>query len=346
MATHKIPEYELENVKVAYEQCVAEGFIGVGVVCGSGGRRSAIHEVARRTGFSLKQVQYRLGAVGIGPLAGTGGSEYQPLDWTYPREHHLTLRNATVMCAGDLHMWPLARVPLSPIKAAFRAVAQELMPDAIVINGDIIDGTRISKHLALRGQNPPRVVDEVQAASDYLLSLPETVQRVITMSNHDVRIDNYLGNQAPELADMSPRLIDRLPGWTMAYAAVINDETEIRHETGSGGIHVRHNNATRMGRTIVTGHTHQLGVSPVYTRNGVHYGIECGMLSHPFEPQFEYTWNRPTRWQPGFVVLTFDANGLLMPPELCEWTPRGAVFRGRVVEAEARYRVRAGSAAA
>ena len=63
----------------------------------------------------------------------------------------------------------------------------------------------------------------------------------------------------------------------------------------------------------------------------------------PYEPQFEYTWGRPTRWQPGFVVLTFDEDGVLLPPETCEWTNNRAIFRGRAIETEQRYRVRAGS---
>ena len=263
--------------------------------------------------------------------------------WTYPREINLELRNATIMVAGDLHMWPLARVPLSPIKSVFRQVAKEIAPNAIIFNGDMIDGTRISRHPPIRGQNTPKVIDEIQAVSDFILSLPDVTHRIITMSNHDVRVDNYIAMQAGEIQDLCPRLIDRLPGWQMAYAAVINDDVEIRHETGRGGIHSRYNNAKDTGRTIVTGHTHQLGVTPVYTRRGTHYGIECGMLSHPYEPQFEYTWNRPTRWQPGFVVLTFDADGILMPPEICEWINGRAIFRGRVIETEQRYRVKAGS---
>ena len=343
MPAHPTPAEDIAAAVAMYEQCKRDGFLARGHRTHAG-HFTALHESARRLGTPPHRVKHLLDLAGVS--ASVESQTPQTPEWTYPREHHINLRNATVMCAGDLHMWPLARVPLSPIKAAFRRVAQELQPDAIVFNGDLIDGTRISKHPALRAQNPPKPLDEIIAASDFLLSLPEAAHRVVTMSNHDVRVDHYIANQAPELADMMPRLVDRLPGWTMAYSAVVNDETEIRHETGSGGIHVRHNNATRVGRTIVTGHTHQLGVSPVYTRHGTHYGIECGMLSHPHEPMFEYTWGRPTRWQPGFVVLTYDDEGALMPPELCEWTPRGAVFRGRVVEAEARYRVRAGSAAA
>lgn len=343
MPAHPTPAEDIAAAVAMYEQCKREGFLARGHRTHAG-QFTALHESAHRLGIPPHRVKYLLDLAGVS--ASAESQTQQTPEWTYPREHHITLRNATVMCAGDLHMWPLARVPLSPIKAAFRRVAQELMPDAIVFNGDLIDGTRISRHPSIRGQNPPRVIDEVQAASDFLLSLPEAAHRVVTMSNHDVRIDNYIANQAPELADMHPRLIDRLPGWTMAYAAVINGNTEIRHETGRGGIHARHNNAKDTGRTIVTGHTHQLGVAPVYTRNGVHYGIECGQLSHDWEAMFEYTYGRPTRWQAGFVVLTYDDEGRLMPPETCEWLNDRPVFRGRVVDVEQRYRVRAGSAAA
>jgi len=336
MATPNTPRDLLEQRYAVYLKCVSEGFAKHDDKKKIG-KPTAIAEASRRLGISRECISIAIYRI----LNNDPGEE--SYKWTYPVEIPLNLHNATVMIAGDLHMWPLLRAPLSPIKSAFRQVAKEINPTAIIFNGDMIDGTRVSRHPPIRGQNPPKVSEEIQSVSDYLLSLPETEHRIITMSNHDVRIDNYIAMQAGEMQDLCPRLIDRLPGWQMAYAAVINDDVEIRHETGAGGIHVRHNNATRMGRTIVTGHTHQLGVTPVYTRRGTHYGIECGMLSHPYEPQFEYTWNRPTRWQPGFVVLTFDADGILMPPETCEWINGRAIFRGAVIESEQRYRVRAGS---
>lgn len=52
------------------------------------------------------------------------------------------------------------------------------------------------------------------------------------------------------------------------------------------------------------------------------------------------------RQTPGFAVLTFDADGVMMPPELCEWVGGAAVFRGSIVGAKPRIRVRAGNALA
>ena len=339
MGALPLADSELLRVMELIQEAIAAGCVPPGGHLGTG-KTGTVAYIAKSLGMSHSGAQDRVKkALARFQQGAMSTPDLSP--WTYPRTTNLELRNASVMVAGDLHMWPLARVPMSPIKEAFRKVAEEICPAAIVLNGDLIDGTRISRHPKLRGQSPPRVIEEVQAASDFMLSLPDCEYREITMSNHDVRVDDYLANQAPELEDLCMRMIDRMPGWRMSYSVVINNNTEIRHETGAGGIHARHNNATRTGWTTVTNHTHQLGVAPVYTRRGVHWGVECGQLSHDWEPMFEYTWGRPTRWQAGFVVLTYDDDGVLMPPETCEWLGDRAVFRGKIVEIKPRYRVRA-----
>lgn len=82
---------------------------------------------------------------------------------------------------------------------------------------------------------------------------------------------------------------------------------------------------------MVTGHTHQLQMTAMRDRNGSRRGIETGTLADPFGPQFQYAEGSPSRSQMGFVVINFDEDGNLMPPELCEMIRGRPVFRGQYI---------------
>jgi hypothetical protein len=265
---------------------------------------------------------------------------YQRPMWTIPQALGVDLSGGVVMVFGDPHFWPRDRVPETPIQTAFRDLAWRIKPSLIICNGDLIDATRISRHPRLRGQNAPRVVEEITAAAEYLDSLPSECRRILTRSNHDDRVDTYLANQVPEMDDFAGGLLDRLPhGWETAYRVTINDHTEVCHNW-HGGIHAGWNNAVKSGRSFVTGHTHQLGVRRVVDLNGTRYGVECGVLCDPLSPQFEYVGAAPTRWEPGFVVLTFSDTGALLPPELATVEAGVPTFRGAPI-LKPRIRVRA-----
>jgi hypothetical protein len=200
----------------------------------------------------------------------------------------------------------------------------------IVLNGDIIDGARVSRHGRLLGSRAPKVWEEVEAAQQWLSMLPKNAVKVWTMGNHDIRVDNYIAENAPELGEeYCGHLHDRFPQWNFAYAAVVND-VEIRHRF-RGGIHTAYNNALNSGVSMVSNHTHQLIVTPIRNRLGTHWGVETGMLGDPNSAAFEYTEGQPNRVCAGFAFLTFDEEGHLMPPELCEMIRGRPAFRGKYV---------------
>jgi hypothetical protein len=212
---------------------------------------------------------------------------------------------------------------------AFCKVAHEVKPSAIILNGDILDGARVSRHPKMLNVQTPKIQDEIDAAEVWLSMLPKVKNRIWTIGNHDVRVDNYLANNAPELEEYAGRLSDRFPKWQFTYSATICD-VEVRHRFRSG-IHTGWNNALHSGVSMVTSHTHQLQVTAVRNRNGTHWGIECGMLADPLSRAFEYTEGAPSRAQPGFAVLSFDKDGYLLPPEMCESLRGHPVFRGQYV---------------
>jgi len=246
--------------------------------------------------------------------------------WTYPNVIVPDVEIKSILIGGDAHIWN--KEP-SLMWQAFCKIAKTAKPDAIILNGDILDGAKVSRHSRHLGSRAPKISDEVEAAQHWIRMLPKVPTRIWTMGNHDQRVDNYLANQAPELEDYAGRLSDRFPDWQFAYSATING-VEIRHRFRNG-IHAGWNNALHGGITMVTSHTHQLQVTAVRNRNGSHYGIECGMLGDPTSPAFEYTEGSPSRVCAGFVLLSFDEDGNVMPPECAEMIRGRPSFRGKYV---------------
>jgi len=276
---------------------------------------------ARLSGVPSETFRSRL----MRALAKYNVDEFLPkVQWTYPKIIQVEMAGKTALIGGDAHIWP---GPVSTMWKAFCTVAKKVRPDCIVLNGDILDGARVSRHAGVLGSKAPKISAEIDACHDWLKMLPLAKHTHWTIGNHDMRVDNYLANNAPELEDYAGRLRDRFPNWQFSYSVMLND-VEVRHRF-RGGIHATWNNALHAGLTIVTNHTHQLQVYAVRNRNGSHWGIETGMLGDPQSPAFEYTEGAPSRAVEGFVLLTFDDEGHLLPPEFCEMIRGRPVFRGQ-----------------
>jgi hypothetical protein len=243
--------------------------------------------------------------------------------WTYPRMKSIDAPNTKWIVGSDFHVWD-AEPTL--IYKAFCKIAKDIKADGIIMNGDVIDGARISRHGLMRGSSAPKIDVEIDAAKKLFKMLPKSKYKLWTIGNHDIRIDNYVAANAGELSDYIISLQEHFPDWDMAYAFDINN-TEVRHRF-RGGIHAAWNNTLHSGVNILTGHTHQLQIMAARDRKGTRYGIETGLLADPYAPQFEYTEGAPGRWRQGFVVITFDEDGYMLPPELCEMVRGRPVFRG------------------
>lgn len=288
--------------------------------------------MSSNTGIGARNIKSRAAKLrGMGydlPMFSTNPAYFVPR-WTYPAEMALTLQDGVILVASDLHMWPQSHQPRPTVQQVFLDFAHELKPDVIVFAGDVIDGTRISRHSSIRGQRTPTVTEEADAFAAFCRDMPGARHRYVTVGNHDLRIDNYLAQNANEMADWAGRLQDRTPGWEYAYSLIVNNILEIRHDWHNG-IHAGYNNALKSGITCVTGHTHAQGVTPYRDRRGTRYGVQLGMLNDPRGPQWEYTHGRSSQARAGFGVLTFDG-GMLLPPELCEEIDGRFFFRNRML---------------
>lgn len=252
--------------------------------------------------------------------------EFSQSRWTYSRLVHMEAPATRWIIGSDLHVW--SGEPTLIFKA-FIKVAKSLKVDGIILNGDIIDGARISRHPSIRGSKAPKIEVEIETAKKWLKMLPNAKHKLWTIGNHDIRIDNYIAQNASEMDGYILSLADHFKDWTFSYAFEING-TEVRHRFRAG-IHAGWNNALHSGVNMITGHTHQLQVTAMRDRNGSRWGIETGMMADPFGPQFEYSEGSPSRSQQGFVVVSFSDEGKMLPPELCEMVGGRPVFRGEYV---------------
>ena len=241
-------------------------------------------------------------------------------------EHEV--ENGRVFVASDCHYWP---GEVTVAHNAFVTLLKEYKPQTIILNGDVFDGSRISRHEPLMGTDPPTPKQEIEACQDRLDEIrnaSKNARCLWTFGNHDVRLHRYIAANAPELGDF-PDLFSYFPGWHTGWRVDINDNVIIKHRW-HGGLHANYQNTLKSGRSIVTGHLHQLKVTPWSDYNGRRYGVDTGTLAEPYGEQFVYTESNPVNWCSGFVVLTFK-DGKLLPPELCEVLDGKAYFRGEEV---------------
>lgn len=244
----------------------------------------------------------------------------------------LDIMDGVLIVGSDAHYWP---GEASTAHRAFVVVAKELKPDAIIMNGDDLDGSTISRHPRIGWQTTPTHKQELEVLQDRLGELVTArpqAKRIRVRGNHDIRYDSYLASMAPSMEGIHGScLTDFLPEWQHAWSVMVNtDELMIKHRYHNG-IHAVYNNALKSGVSIATGHLHSLKVTPWTDMRGTRYGIDTGTLADPWGPQFLYMEDNTRNWRSGFAVLTFK-DGKLLPPELMhviDEEKRLVCFRGQ-----------------
>lgn len=247
----------------------------------------------------------------------------------------LDIEDGVVLIGSDAHYWP--GVP-STAHRAFVTAAKELKPVAIVMNGDDLDGSKVSRHPRIAWQKTPDHKQELEVLQDRLGELVMAqpgAKRIRTRGNHDIRYDSYLSAFAPAMEGINGScLTDFLPEWQHGWSVMVNDDELMIKHRYHNGIHAVYNNTLKSGISMATGHLHSLKVTPWTDLRGTRYGIDTGTLANPWGPQFLYMEDGPRNWRSGFAVLTFR-KGRLMPPELLEVIDedQGLVFfRGQTVK--------------
>jgi hypothetical protein len=263
------------------------------------------------------------------------GDHYKHLSpYEHKANHHLGLLNGIVIVFSDAHFVPGIRTTAN--KGLLRLI-RELKPKAIVNGGDSFDGAQISRfpRPGFLDQGPT-VIQELNACKERLGEIEEAGGRaklVWCLGNHDLRLEARLAMNVPQFEGVHGfHLKDHFPTWIPAWCCWVNDDTMVAHRY-KNGIHATHTNAVNAGVNIVTGHLHQLKVTPFRDFRSNRYGVDSGTLAEPMGPQFvNYLEGKMPNWRSGFVVLTFKDGQLLMPQLAQKWDEKHIEFAGRLID--------------
>lgn len=276
-----------------------------------------------------RQAEEMLG-ITLPPLGNPGNSSWMQTP-DKPRDYFLD-HAYTAVIFSDAHFWPGAT------SAAFwilLQVLEDVKPDLVVDNGDSWDGASISRHDSNMWEHKPTLRQELDCVREHL----DTIQAyagtdadfIKIIGNHDMRWEALLSQKAPYIQEMpSTKVSDLFDNWEHQVSLMLNGHTWIKHRWHSG-MHGAWNNVLKSGVTMITGHTHRLGVRPYTDMRGTRYGIETGTLAEPWGPQFRYVEQNPRNWQQGFVVITMDGDKVY--PEVVEVKNGEAFFRGKMYKA-------------
>jgi hypothetical protein len=145
------------------------------------------------------------------------------------------------------------------------------------------------------------------------------------MNLPELRYDKFMGYDKAGIR-YHPNGFDFAPGWHTCHG----DAFPLSNKPGQTAL----NGAMRMGKSIVSGHTHRLGLSAHSEASGGRYGrivwgVEVGNLVDLSSPGMGYTRGY-ANWQMGFVVGTLI--GKRFTPELIPIDPKDGsfVYQGKV----------------
>ncbi len=246
--------------------------------------------------------------------------------------YRLNINDGCVVIGSDIHIWPDFRTTM---QRAFVHLIGKWKPRAVILNGDVFDGSSISRHPPIGWEHRPTVKRELDAVKDYLGDLVAAAgkaQRIWTCGNHDARYSTRLASMAPEYAEVhGMQLKDHFEQWTPCWRVDINSDVVVKHRM-AGGEHADWNNVVKGGVTTVTGHDHRLNVTPYRDYRGRRFGVRSGYMGQsPLDPQFvNYLEASEPNWEPGFVRLNFR-DGKLLWPEVVSQDGDGVVqYRGEL----------------
>ena len=117
---------------------------------------------------------------------------------SYPGRVNHELRNVTVLIGSDFHIWPGEE---STCLRAFKKFTDDIKPNIVILNGDVMDFPRISRH-PQNWETAPDPQEEIEAAQDHLQDIVSRckrgAQKLWTLGNHDARFETRLAATAPE----------------------------------------------------------------------------------------------------------------------------------------------------
>lgn len=182
--------------------------------------------------------------------------------------------------------------------------ARVVKPDTIVLNGDIADFSNVSSYR----KDPHEIItfaDELLETRDFLRRLRSDHAKAsiyYTVGNHELRIEKYLFDRAPELSSLPElsisallhlkkfdvQFVDQTDRVKLGDLEVFHGEIVKTHSGEAARAHMM-----KRGGSVLIGHVHKLGVVYKTDRWGEHVAIENGHLSKP-DPSYmiDPVWNQ------------------------------------------------------
>ena len=291
-------------------------------------------KVARLTGISERRVHSRRRSLesklNLNLLTG------KPIHIQKAR-HEAGLTDGIAIIFSDAHFWPGLRT--TAFKGLLWAI-NELKPHVVVANGDIFDGSSISRHARINWSAVPNVKQELQACQEALKEIEDACEKarhhtqlIWPLGNHDSRFETRLSEVASQFEGIvGTALKDHFPKWHPCWSCWLSDNVVVKHRY-KGGVHATHNNTVNSGVTTITGHLHSLKVTPFGDYNGTRWGVDTGTLAEIDGPQFiDYLEDGPVNWRSGFAVITMK-DGKPLWPELVSKHAEGIIdFRGQLID--------------
>lgn len=209
-------------------------------------------------------------------------------------------------------------------------VISEVKPDEVVILGDFLDmkaPARWSKGKA--EEFAADLLVEVDAACATLSQLREaqgTRRIVFIPGNHDIRIQKYIDLHAPALRGVVRDYPDLLmfENYGVDHAGAVEGSLQIdpyKVAPGTVAIHGELLSSTqqaagqsaykerhRLGKSIVQGHTHRLGLG-WDTQERDRFWMECGHLKDVRQATY-LSYVGQANWQQGFGSLVIDGKSV------------------------------------
>jgi hypothetical protein len=289
--------------------------------------------ISRRIGISVRAVQDRLRRNGVAALVHHAERlNNVKAKIGAPGRIETDCTNGKIVIFSDAHFWP--GFESTAYRGLLKVIGEE-KPSIIVCNGDAFDGATISRFGRQQWAKAPTVIEELNAVKQSL----ENIEKIATgaklfwpIGNHDARFETTLSNKVGDFEGVSGfQLKDHFPLWTFCWSVHINDDVVVKHRI-KGGVHATRNNTLNAGKTTITGHLHQLKITPFSDYNGIRYGIDTGTLADPYGPQFQYNEDSPVDWRSGFVVLSFR-DGKMLYPQIAQVRSEGELeYKGDVIE--------------
>lgn len=195
---------------------------------------------------------------------------------------------------------------------------EDVRPDKVILNGDILDGESVSRYDPVAPMSWP---DELELAANMLRRIRRAVGDKAAIhwidGNHEQRYYIYLAKNAAAIAANAAKLSDLLPMRELS----IQYHTHRQYVLLPHGMHVQHRYAVnpiagvsavrsmaKLGGSIMIGDTHRVGSSHILDRGGPRVGYEIGCMC---KLDAGYAYEHGVNWQNGFMMIRHHGQDML-----------------------------------